>query len=376
MSLSHPDLWVHGQEIQPGVRVLSGPFHLTAAIDQLLPDVSCHASVCDFTSRSSDTISEHVISDFQSLYTTTLAVECKRKQTDIPQNVILGHLRPIQNEDLQVYEDVAENTANILSESWMCWANGQAALTPTAAPHPIATSISSSQTYKISEQQKELAAAGLDSSVLSPFTENLSEFNEHDNEFVPSTATPLEHFSEKYHQALIKALALDSSKYAHVDRRILHEFEQLLRKYPTAFLLSGSPLGEIHGFEHHIETDGDPYADIRPDTEQEQPLQNDTPSLQEHNVVRPQSIALSPDLNKVALSFGQYLSSLSKPQCYASEACKVVYKRLPGARDILNRHGKLKRLVTKCPFLSLKGGPHGGTYLLVLDVKLFQALNK
>ena len=255
LSISHSDLWVHGQEIQPGVRVLSGPFHLTAATDQLLPDVSCHASVCDFTSSSSDTISEHVISDFQSLYTTTLAVECKRKQTDIPQNVILGHLRPIQDEDLQVYEDAAENTANILSESWMCWANGQQALAPTAVPHPRATSISSSQTYKISEQQKELAAAGLDSSVLSPFTENLSEFNEHDNEFVPSTTTPLEPFSEEYHQALIKALALDSSKYAHVDQRILHEFEQLLRKYPTAFLLSGSPLGEIHGFEHHIETD-------------------------------------------------------------------------------------------------------------------------
>jgi len=32
---------------------------------------------------------------------------------------------------LQVYEDAAENTANILSESWMCWANGQAAISPT-----------------------------------------------------------------------------------------------------------------------------------------------------------------------------------------------------------------------------------------------------
>ena len=35
--------------------------------------------------------------------------------------------------------------------------------------------------------------------------------------------------------------------------------------------------------------DGDPCADIRPD-EQEQSLQNATPSLQEHNVVQPQSI--------------------------------------------------------------------------------------
>jgi len=96
---------------------------------------------------------------------------------------------------------------------------------------------------------------GLDYSVLSPFTENLSEFNEHDNESVPFTTTPLKPFSEEYHETLIKALALDSPKYAHVDHGNLHEFKQLLRKYPTAFLLSGFPLGEIHGFEHHIETE-------------------------------------------------------------------------------------------------------------------------
>ena len=132
-----------------------------------------------------------------SSFTTTLAVECKHKQTDNPQNFILGHLRPILDEDLQVHEDAAENTTNILSESWMCRANGEAVLSPTDVPHPTATSISSSQTYKIAEQQKELAAAELDSSVLSPFTENLSELNEHDNEFVPFTTTPLEPFSEQ-----------------------------------------------------------------------------------------------------------------------------------------------------------------------------------
>ena len=103
-----------------------------------------------------------------SSFTTTLAVDCRRKQTDNPQNFILGHLRPILDEDLQVHEDAAENTTNILSESWMCWANGEAVLSPTD-----------------------------DSSVLSPFTENLSELNEHDNEFVPFTTTPLEPFSEQ-----------------------------------------------------------------------------------------------------------------------------------------------------------------------------------
>ena len=57
-------------------------------------------------------------------------------------------------------------------------------------------------------------------------------------------------------------------------------------------------------------------------------------------------------------------------------ACKAVYNSLPDARDILNRHGKLKGLVSQCPYLSLQGGPHGGTYLLVLIVKQFRELNR
>ena len=49
-------------------------------------------------------------------------------------------------------------------------------------------------------------------------------------------------------------------------------------------------------------------------------------------------------------------------------ACKVVYQNLPDARDIHNRHGKLKGLVANFPYLSLNGGPPGGTYLLVLEL--------
>ena len=113
--------------------------------------------------------------------------------------------------------------------------------------------MSSTQTWKISEQQKELAAAGLDSSILSPFSENTSEFHQH--EFLPSTSLHTDHSSAEYHQALIKALALDSPKYAHVDQETLQDFRHRLRKYPTAFLLPGSSLGEVQGFQHHIDTE-------------------------------------------------------------------------------------------------------------------------
>lgn len=71
---------------------------------------------------------------------------------------------------------------------------------------------------------------------------------------MPTTTTQLDPYSEEYHQTLVKALDLDSAKYSHVDSDILRDFKQLLCKYPTAFLLPGSPLGEIKDFQHYIDT--------------------------------------------------------------------------------------------------------------------------
>ena len=58
---------------------------------------------------------------------------------------------------------------------------------------------------------------------------------------------------------------------------------------------TGKQLGAVNIEKIVVVPDGDPCADIRPDAEQEQHLQNATPSLQEHNVVRPLSFALKPD---------------------------------------------------------------------------------
>ena len=87
-----------------------------------------------------------------------------------------------------------------------------------------------------------------------------------------------------------------------------------------------------------------------------------------------QRLVIDPDLAKVAFAFGQYLNGLPGAQAYTSEACKAVYQQIPDAQDILKRHGKLKGLVTKCPYLSMSGGAHGGTYLIKLDKVMFAAL--
>ena len=86
------------------------------------------------------------------------------------------------------------------------------------------------------------------------------------------------------------------------------------------------------------------------------------------------STAIDPDLAKLAFSFGQYLNSLPGAKAYASEACKVVYQQIPDAQETLKRCGKLKGLISKCPYLSMSGGSHGGTYILKLDKDMFATL--
>ena len=106
--------------------------------------------------------------------------------------------------------------------------------------------------WNVSAQISKLKGAGLDSSVLFPFLETDTENSP--NMFAPIAPTPLDTSSEEYHQKLIDALQLDSDKYHHVPPHILSGFKDLLRKYPSAFLLPGAQLGQIKGFEHIIDT--------------------------------------------------------------------------------------------------------------------------
>ena len=338
---------------------------------QLVPANSCYASVCNISATSSESSFPYHISDPKPIYTTSLAIECKRRQTEIPQNIILGYLRPMQEEDTQVLEDAAEDTATVLAESWMSWSSGQQVL-PSSSTIQHSSSISSTQTWKVSEQQKELATAGLHSSVLSPFTESTMictrDLHVPDGKRVfvrlpPPSSTPkgvATRFLRKY-----------DGRFLVVGHN--HDHEDLLR---LRHLTTGKELKTVNIEKIVVAPVGDPHDDIRPLIEEEKIPQNAPPSVQPPNVLSDQAMhnAISSELAKVAFAFGQYLSTLPKSQCYASEACKFVYQNLQDARDILSRHGKLKGLVAKCPYLSLNGGPHGGTYLLTLE--LFQELSK
>ena len=101
-----------------------------------------------------------------------------------------------------------------------------------------------------------MARAGLDSSILSPF---LSEPDlDHPNAMPPPEGAYLDPYSDEYFAQLVTALELDGPMYSHVDPNIMSEFKQILRKYPTAFHLPGTPLRTIKGFSHNIDTGDSP----------------------------------------------------------------------------------------------------------------------
>ena len=70
------------------------------------------------------------------------------------------------------------------------------------------------------------------------------------------------------------------------------------------------------------------------------------------------------ELRLIAYEFATYLLTRPEKKAYSSEACKHVYQKYPPARDVLTRYGKLKGLVSQCPYFELKRGtPWRNLYL-------------
>ena len=121
-------LWIDGRDIQPGVKVLSGPFDLTQISPHVTPDTKhrdcdpfCNARLLDIPEPSD---SEEA-PDICVTYCTTLAVEYKLKKTSIAEIAILGNIRDMTNEDDTLLEEAADTTAKQLADGWLTWAESQ-----------------------------------------------------------------------------------------------------------------------------------------------------------------------------------------------------------------------------------------------------------
>ena len=90
--------------------------------------------------------------------------------------------------------------------------------------------------------------------MLSPFCDDLPEFDSEGPEFPPVEELNCDPYSPAYMDAIFQALDLDGLVYFNVDVDIMKQFKELICQYPSAFLLPGSPLRAVKGFEHRIDT--------------------------------------------------------------------------------------------------------------------------
>ena len=146
-----------------------------------------------------------------------------------------------------------------LVDGWLTWANTQPPPPSSSFPkntghkHCDLDSCAPKQ-WKRSVQTKEMEHSGLRSAMLSPFCVDLPEFDSEGPEFPPVEKLNCDPYSPAYTDAVFQALDLDGPVYLNVDADIMKRFKELICQYPTAFLLPGSPLRAVKGFEHRIDT--------------------------------------------------------------------------------------------------------------------------
>ena len=76
-------LWIEGKDIQPGVKVLSGPFDLTKISSHVIPETACpngdpyyNAHLIDLA-KTPDSVQREDAPNMHITHCTTLAVESK-----------------------------------------------------------------------------------------------------------------------------------------------------------------------------------------------------------------------------------------------------------------------------------------------------------
>ena len=119
-----------GKQLHRGVKVLSGPFVLSQISSHVTPEATHPSSDSRYNARlvnlpeTPDSVLEEEVPGMQVTYCTTLAVESKEKTTNIPENVILGGVRDMTNDDA-ILDEVADTAAKQLADGWLTWANTQ-----------------------------------------------------------------------------------------------------------------------------------------------------------------------------------------------------------------------------------------------------------
>ena len=205
---------------------------------------------------SATTISDLLVPDFSVAYYTSVVLHSNR-DTTLPFNAHLGHIRPITNSDKTVFAEAAKDTSEQLVNSRETYlycqqANQNTEQTQAISEHTIKQK--QPRPWTIEGQNQELRAVGLDSSYLSQFVFDSFDNTGNSLEFPPTETPVFSPNSPEYLEKVYEALGINTDTYAHLDPALKDKFKELIRKYSSVFWLPGAPLGTIHGFEHNIPT--------------------------------------------------------------------------------------------------------------------------
>ena len=116
-------LWLEGQPIQPGIKVLDGPFDWQSApgstIPQQPPD-ALQASLYDIKENMPQHPEpEDDIPDLTKVHYTIVAIVSMQKRVTLPQNDILAHIRPATTQDEETFHQAASCTSEQLADAWI-----------------------------------------------------------------------------------------------------------------------------------------------------------------------------------------------------------------------------------------------------------------
>ena len=118
-SLLAGPMWLEGQEICPGVQVISGPIDL-ATVPSSFSLESPHASGI-LVPQSHDSLND--IPSFLQTFHAHVVVRSNKNKVSLPFNANLGFVRPQTSADQQVFQDAADHTADQLASSWLHFAD-------------------------------------------------------------------------------------------------------------------------------------------------------------------------------------------------------------------------------------------------------------
>ena len=115
-SLLAGPMLLEGQEICPGVQVISGPIDL---------DTVPSSFSLESPQATGILVPEgnELITDVPFFYSTTVVVRSNKNKVSLPFNANLEFVRPQTSADQQVFQDAADHTADQLASSWLKFAD-------------------------------------------------------------------------------------------------------------------------------------------------------------------------------------------------------------------------------------------------------------